>query len=38
MFGNLPRGYHTIRIYVSGAKQAASQWHWVDVDGFQTYQ
>ncbi|MFZ5927619.1 MAG: NBR1-Ig-like domain-containing protein [Acidobacteriota bacterium] len=38
MFGNLPRGYHTIRIYVSGTKQSASQWHWVDVDGFQTYQ
>jgi hypothetical protein len=38
MFGGLARGYHTIRIYVSGAKQSASQWHWVDVDGFQTYQ
>jgi hypothetical protein len=37
LFSNLPRGYHTITVYVSGAKQAASQWHWVDVDGFQTY-
>jgi len=35
-FGNLTRGYHTIKIYVSGTKQSASQWHWVDVDGFQT--
>ena len=38
MFGGLARGLHTIRIYVSGTKQSASQWHWVDVDGFQTYQ
>jgi hypothetical protein len=29
--------YHTITIYVTGIKQAASQWHWVDVDGFQPY-
>jgi len=33
-FTGLSPGYHTITIYVSGAKQASSQGYWVDVDGF----